>query len=216
MKVQVNKSVAVSALVLALGFAALQAHATIMLTPLTTGVLTTNDNSNFTTLSQINTAFGTSYSGLSLSYKAEVGSASSPATTEEGPFAANYTTVFSDTALDPMDALITYVGGSFINCPTCFLIVKDGNQSPAQYLFDLGSWNGTESISMTGFWPDQGAISNVAIWSGSSTSSTTGQTTSGQTTSGNQVSEPGILGLLGLGLLGQAFLLRQRRRRLQK
>lgn len=47
-----------------------------------------------------------------------------------------------------------------------------------------------------------------------STSSTS--STSGLTGNGNQIPEPGVLGLLGIGLLGQVLLLRQRRRRLQK
>lgn len=193
-----------SALALVLGFAAVQAHALIILTP-AGATDTTNDNSNLTTLQLINAAFGTSYSDLTLSYKANVGGS------DEGTFAGNYTTLFSNSASDPADALITWDGGSFINCPTCLLIVKDGNQEPAQYLFDLGSWDGQESIELSGFWPDQGAISNIAIWSGSTSSST-----SGQTSTGGQIPEPGVLALLGAGLLGQAYLLRQRRRRLQK
>lgn len=45
---------------------------------------------------------------------------------------------------------------------------------------------------------------------------TSTSSTGGQTSSGNRVPEPGVLGLLGIGLLGQAMLMRQRRRRLQK
>lgn len=45
--------------------------------------------------------------------------------------------------------------------------------------------------------------------------SSTGRPTSSSTT-GNNVPEPGMLGLLGIGLLGQALILRQRRRALQK
>ncbi|MEO5656840.1 MAG: PEP-CTERM sorting domain-containing protein, partial [Nitrospiria bacterium] len=63
---------------------------------------------------------------------------------------------------------------------------------PAQYLFNLGDgnpflWNGTEQIVGTGFWPQQGAISHIAFY---------GKTT---TTS---VPEPTMLLLLGSGLLG--------------
>jgi len=45
-------------------------------------------------------------------------------------------------------------------------VVKDGTQgNPAQYLFDLGTWDGKETITLSGFWDgSQGAISNVAIW----------------------------------------------------
>ena len=208
---------AASALALAMGMPAETANATIMLTP-AVATDTTDVNSNLTTLALINAAFGTTYTDLTMSYKANVGSG------EEGPYAGNYATVFSNSASDPADALITWDnnGEPFIPCPTCLLIVKDGNQTPAQYLFDLGAWDGQESIQMTGFWPNQGAISNVAIWSGStstsrSTSRTGGQTsTGGQTRTGGQIPEPGVLALLGAGLLGQVFLLRQRRRRLQK
>lgn len=90
----------------------------------------------------------------------------------------------------------------------------------ASYLFeDLmftadGSGSGTWKITYEnngGQIPDLSHLSlyyKNAVHSSTSTSST-----SGQTTSGSQVSEPGMLGLIGLGLLGQAFLLRQRRRR---
>lgn len=44
-----------------------------------------------------------------------------------------------------------------------------------------------------------------------STSSSSG--TSGQSSSGNNIPEPGVLALLSVGLLGQALLIRQRRRR---
>jgi hypothetical protein len=52
---------------------------------------------------------------------------------------------------------------------------------------------------------------------GSTTSGQTsgGSTTSGQTSSGT-IPEPGMVGLLGIGLLGQALILRQRRRRQQQ
>jgi hypothetical protein len=139
---------------------------------------------------------------------------------EEGSAAGYYETVFGQFAgnnTDPSSATITWDGAPdpYITCPTCFLIVKDGAGTPSQYLFSLNGWNGQETISLINFWPGNvtGAISNVAIWGGNTASSST---TGGQTTSGNQVSEPGILGLLGLGLIGQVFLLRQRRRRLQK
>jgi len=58
-------------------------------------------------------------------------------------------------------------------------------------------------------------LSHLSLYYKNAVSSTSGETSS--TTSGDtQVPEPGVLGLLGVGLLGQALLLRQRRRRLQK
>lgn len=148
------------------------------------------DNSNFTTLALINIGFGTSYSGLSLLYKANSGTS----VTEEGSLAGNYTTVFSNTATEPSDADITWDGGFFMACPTCILVVKDGKQDPAQYLFDLGAWDGKETIKLEGFWPDEGAISNVAFW-GASTGDDGGTPPFG-------VPEPGMLLLLGAGLVG--------------
>ena len=115
-------------------------------------------------------------------YKQNVGDA-----TDSGPFAGSYSTAFFNTPTDPQDATITYTGGPSITCPTCFLVVKDGNQIPAQYFINLENWNGTESLVLTGFWPNQGAISHVAIYGGTPTTN---------------VPEPASMLLLGSGLAG--------------
>jgi hypothetical protein len=209
MKTKINaihSFAAASALALAMGMPAETAEATIMLAP-DDATATCDVNSNLGSLDAINACFGTSYSDLTFGYKQNVDDP-----WDTGPYAGFYTTEFSNTVDDPADALITWDGPDFFDCPTCVLIIKDGDQTPAQYLFDLLAWDGKESIQMTGFWPRQGAISHVEIWSGSRSSSST----SGQTSTGGQVPEPGVLGLLGIGLLGQAVLLRQRRRRQQK
>lgn len=123
--------------------------------------------------------------GLSLSldlmYKDNVGGI------EEGLLTGSYDTTFSNTALDPENALITYTGGDMVSCPECYLLVKDGNHDPIWYLFDIGYWDGEMDIDLQNFWPDQGAISHVSIWSGEG---------------GTTVPEPGVLALLSIGLIG--------------
>jgi len=127
-------------------------------------------------------------------YKAEVGTPDNPAVVEEGPFASSYDTTFSNAIFDPADALISYVAGSdSISCPECFLLVKGAAaHTPIWYIFDIRSWDGLVDIDITGFWPDQGAISHVTIF--------------GKVA---DVPEPGMIGLLSIGLLGM-FVARHR------
>ena len=66
---------------------------------------------------------------------------------EEGPLAGSYTTTFNG---DVSGGSIVWNGGAYLTGQT-FLFVKDGNQSPAWYLFDLDElgWNGQDtSISV--------------------------------------------------------------------
>ena len=157
----------------------------------------TTDVNSFCDLDCIEVVTGLDLSGFTLLYKGDVGSESAPAVVESGSLAGSYETTFSNSPLDPADFLIDYTVGPYASCPTCILVVKDGNQDPAQYLFDLGSWNGQDDIVGTGFWPTQGAISNVAIY--------------GETTS---VPEPSSLlllgsGILSLGVIGRKFAKRK-------
>ena len=98
------------------------------------------------------TIFGTS-STLELLYKSEFEGG------EEGSYSGSYMTEYSG---DPNNAIISFLGGNAIQCPECYLVVKDGRQP--QYLFDIGHWDGTSTISLLNFYPNQGAISHVAIF----------------------------------------------------
>ena len=111
---------------------------------------------------------------------------------EEGPFASSYDTTYTNSPSDPEDALIGYTGGSSISCPECFLLVKDGNQDPIWYIFDIGTWNGTDDIVLNGFWPAQGAISHVSIY-------------------GSAVPVPAAVWLFGSGLLGLIGIARRKK-----
>jgi hypothetical protein len=122
-------------------------------------------------------------------YKSSVGGA------EEGSLAGSYQTTYSNTLSDPSDALIKYTGGCSIGGTDVWLLVKDGNQKPAWYLFDLDllGWNGLEDLRLSGFWPRKGAISNVSLYG-----------------TWQQVQEPATLLLLGFGIIGLAAVGRKK------
>jgi len=117
---------------------------------------------------------------------------------ESGTLAGSYQTVFSNSATDPADALISYTGGPIVDNPA-YLLVKDGNHEPWWYLYDLADlgWDGMEDLGLSGFWPNGGAISHVTLYGTSGT---------------NPVPEPGTLLLLGCGLLGLALYGRSRQK----
>lgn len=122
-------------------------------------------------------------------YKAEVGDP----VVEEGDLAASYVTRFLNDPLDPMDAQIDHVFGTdSVACPSCYLLVKDGDQNPSWYIFDISFWDGTETIYLEDFWPNQGAISHISIFGNSM-----------------NVPEPSVLMLIGLGLLGLGLARKQ-------
>ena len=94
-------------------------------------------------------------------YKQNVGGS------EVGLLASSYTTTFNSPS-DPSGGTITYDGGPIVT--DAFLLVKDGNQEPAWYLFDLTGtcplldWDGMETLELSGFWPGNGAISHVSLY----------------------------------------------------
>lgn len=135
---------------------------------------------------------------LASAYKAEAGTT----VVESGVGKDYYSTVFDLTSTDPSKATITWGGGLWIDCPDCFLVVKDGNAVPSAYIFDLGNWNGQDTITLTNFWPSKGAISYVEIF--------------GSTTDGGgpplmvPEAETYAMMLAGLGLVGFAAARRRR------
>lgn len=128
---------------------------------------------------------------LALVYKQDYGGG------EGGTAAGLYSTSFVNTT-GPSGATISWDGPSMaISCPTCYVVVKDGNNTPAQYLFTLNSWNGTENLNFSGFWPTNGSISHIAIYN-NVTSSGGGSIAA--------IPEPETYAMLlaGLGLVGFA------------
>ncbi|HNS55461.1 MAG TPA: PEP-CTERM sorting domain-containing protein [Smithellaceae bacterium] len=168
----------------------------LMITPSTTPAWTGTANDN---LKAAEVAAAVGFSGsLSLLYKQD----RDPAT-EEGDYASSYTTAFYNTSTDPADAIITYVDATDVitGFDPLYLLVKDGNNSPYWYIFNLlnvttaftnYAWNGIEQLDIIGFWPSNGAISHVSIYGN------TGDLPPGP----NPSPEPATLLLLGLGMLG--------------
>jgi hypothetical protein len=113
---------------------------------------------------------------------------------ETGAAAPYYTTSFNG---DLSGGTITWGGGSIIVCPTCYIVVKDGNNNPSQYIFTINSWNGQDTINLSGFWPANGSISHVAIFNNLATDG-------GGTVAMIPEADTYAMLLAGLGLVGFA------------
>ena len=147
-------------------------------------IATSNETKNLK-VSEIEDLVGTDCDLIS-AYKSNVGGE------EEGGFADDYSTEYSPSA-DPEDATISWDGPDSISGAEIYLLVKDGNSTPAQYLFDISTWNGQDDIQLTGFWSgESGSISHIEILYCEGTSVPDG---------GASVLLLGI-GLLGLGAVG--------------
>jgi PEP-CTERM motif len=174
------------------------AFGSFIVTP-TSGVLNTtrwerNDNRN------LNAGDVSGIVGITLTsrYKSDV-SGSSGVGSDSGTFAASYNTAFSNTNSQPSNFDISWVNATpFINFTKVFLLVKDGNQNPNQYIFEisnplgnLSAWNGKVTIQGQGFWPAQGSISHVEIFSND---------VSGPGGGGTTIPEPTSLAIFATGL----------------
>jgi len=83
---------------------------------------------------------------------------------EEGSAAPWYTTSFNG---DLSGGTIAWVPGSnYIGGTPIYLLVKDGNHTPAWYLYNISSWDGQSDITLTNFWLGAGAISQVTVYGG--------------------------------------------------
>lgn len=142
----------VTSLVAGLSFSA---HAIVIIP--TSGVLgTTRWEGPETGQTQIDAAISGILGSSTELYKQNVGGA------EEGLLTASYITTFSS---NDQNALIKYVSGNIIGA-TAYLLLKDGNNNPGWYLFNLTAlgWDGKADIAANGFWPNQGSISHVSLY----------------------------------------------------
>jgi hypothetical protein len=113
---------------------------------------------------------------------------------DSGTYASSYKTTFSNSPTDPADALVEYVSGAPFSESPLYLLVKDGNNEPGWYLFNITAWDRVDDLSLVNFWPGKGAISHIEIFG----------------KQGNKVPDGGAtVALLGLGSLALALARRK-------
>ncbi len=141
-------------------------------------------------------------SSLTEYYKATPGTP----VTEVGALAGSYATTFTSPG-DWDGGTITWNGPSAINCPTCWLMVKDGNQTPGRYGYNLSTlgWDGKGTITLSAFWPANGSISHWALYGDSICTVDCGGGPPGG------IPEPAPLALIGLALGAAAIARRQKK-----
>jgi hypothetical protein len=125
-------------------------NATIVLAP-AGAVDSGNENNTPSILAAISVWVGTDTEA----YKDDEGGSESGAA--QGWYSTTYNSDLSGAEIVWAGAPSSYISGA------SYLLVKDGKHKPAWYLFDISSWDGMETISLSGFWPKKGAISHVSI-----------------------------------------------------
>ena len=189
MKTKLSKSLLLAALTAGM---ALNAQA-ILITSGTTVPLTFGDNNSNNDI--LNIIQASPYSVGAELYKENRADGS-----EAGAFLGSYDTTWGPTSLLDAEFTISYTGGNFISASSVYLLVKDGNNSPNWYLYNISGWNGTEAIRGQNFFGgNQTALSHVALYSPDPTP--TGTPPTG--TPGTNVPDGGTtVALFGLSLLG--------------